>query len=106
MDDLNQPVPPPVTEPPFPIPVDTQGEAVPSSTPPSTPLGTSPPPPPTGEPAQGQEPFLKRFLPLIIGGIILLLLFFLVAKVIWPRFQKAPEPETINLTYWGLWEPE
>ena len=106
MDDLNQPVPPPVTEPPFPIPVDTQGEAVPSSTPPSTPLGTSPPPPPTGEPAQVQEPFLKRFLPLIIGGIILLLLFFLVAKVILPRFQKAPEPETINLTYWGLWEPE
>src|SRR3989304_95679 len=96
--------PTPVTEPPFPIsPVEPLAESAPVAPPP--PPSVAPPPPP-GEPAQIQEPFLKRFLPLIVGGFVLLILVFLVTKVILPRFKKAPVPETINLTYWGLWEPE
>ena len=91
-------------EPPFPIspaetPATAESEDGSTPTPPAA-------PPPAGEPAEVAGSPLKRFLPLIIGAGILLLLFLLVTKLILPRFQKSKEPVVVSLTYWGLWEPE
>ncbi len=95
-------------EPPFPIKVaDTPKdklESSPSSLPPSSSPPPSPPEP--GEPAKMVEPIFKRFLPMIIGFIVLILLIFLITKVILPKFQKPKTPANITLKYWGLWEPE
>lgn len=55
--------------------------------------------------AEGKSPLgtIKKFLPIILGLILVVALVVLVIKVILPRFQKAKE---ITLTYWGLWEPD
>lgn len=84
-------------EPPFPITVEEQK---PSSRPPVI------PPPPVGERTQAKKSGFKRFLPILIGLGIIILLFFLVTKIILPKFQKPKTPEIITLKYWGLWEPE
>ncbi|AKM79818.1 MAG: hypothetical protein UX85_C0001G0024 [Candidatus Beckwithbacteria bacterium GW2011_GWB1_47_15] len=99
------PVPPPPESPPFPIQsAEQQSQPVPPP-----PIDQPPPTPPPGEPAQAPpvaEPFFKRFFPVIIGLIVVILLGLLVTKVILPRFRKAPEPDVVTLDYWGLWEPE
>jgi len=95
--------PPPVSpappEPPFPIA--TPAEAPSESQPP-----TAPPPPTTAVGTQAKKTGLKRFLPILIGLGIIILLFLLVTKIILPKFQKPKIPEIITLKYWGLWEPE
>ncbi len=88
-------------EPPFPIAVEGQKPVV-SPIPPASP----PPPPQAGEPAQVKDSIFKRFLPILIGLGIIILLFLLVTKIILPKFQKQKTPEIITLKYWGLWEPE
>lgn len=72
-------------------------------TPPSPP--SVPPEPPSGEP----EPKMRRLptlplKPLVLGLGILILLgaaIFAIRRFVLPR---TSEPETITLTYWGLWE--
>jgi multiple sugar transport system substrate-binding protein len=46
---------------------------------------------------------LKKFLPIILGLILIVGVGLLFFKVVFPRFQRTKE---ITLTYWGLWEPE
>jgi multiple sugar transport system substrate-binding protein len=47
---------------------------------------------------------LKSKLPLIIIVVLAGLFVLGLVKVVIPRFKKAPPP--IELTYWGLWEPD
>ena len=46
--------------------------------------------------------FKKVLLFLLLLGFVVGI-FFLITKIILPRFQK---PKEVTLTYWGLWEPE
>lgn len=89
-------------------------------TPPEPPFPIAPPIPPAspalppqaglpaeaGGPAQVKDSIFKRFLPILVGLGIIVLLFLLVTKIILPKFQKPKTPEIITLKYWGLWEPE
>lgn len=52
-----------------------------------------------------RESPIKKFLPIIIIGVGLLVLF-LFFKFLFPRFRDLVRPKEITLTYWGLWEPE
>lgn len=114
----------PDSTPPFPIPppppsTNSSGANTPESTDSLTAKGANPPPslepaepplPKAGEPAQVVEPLFKRLMPIIIGLGVVILLFLLVTKLILPRFQSSSkttkQPESISLSYWGLWEPE
>lgn len=85
-------------EPPFPIAVEEQK--------PSNPPVAPPPPAVTEVGTQVRKSNLKRFLPIVIGLGIIILLFLLITKIILPKFQKQKTPDIITLKYWGLWEPE
>lgn len=70
-----------------------------------TPEAPSPPSlpetPPSGEePKSGQ---IKKFFPIALGILFILLAGLVIFKFVLPRSQK---PKEITLTYWGLWEPE
>ena len=89
-------------EPPFPIAVEEQKPV----TPPIPPASPTSPPSTTAVGTQAKKSGFKRLLPILIGLGILLLLFFLITKIILPKFQKPKTPAIITLKYWGLWEPE
>jgi len=46
----------------------------------------------------------KKIIPIVGIAIGILLLFFLITRVILPRVSGSKEPESVTLTYWGLWE--
>ena len=89
-------------EPPFPIAVEEQKPSSPAAPPPPA----NRPEPTTEVGAQAKKSSLKRFLPILAGLGIIILLFLLVTKIILPKIQKQKTPEIITLKYWGLWEPE
>jgi len=89
-------------EPPFPIAVEEQKPSSPAAPPPPA----NRPEPTTEVGAQAKKSGLKRFLPILAGLGIIILLFLLVTKIILPKIQKQKTPEIITLKYWGLWEPE
>ena len=77
-----------------------------ANAPPPPPPAETPPPEP-GEPAKIVDPLFKRLIPVLIGLGVLALLVLLVTKLILPRTKKvAEEPQSVSLSYWGLWEPE
>ena len=90
--DIQSPLPPrPVAEP-SPMPESPRTDIPADDTSVSSPTPPTPP-----------KKSLPRFLPFIIGGLALLLVAFLVFKFLLPGL-KNKNPETVTLTYWGLWE--
>ena len=96
-------------------PAAVPGEAVSAPKPDNPPLYVAPtptaspaPPESTPSPSQsssnvvGSSPF-RNIIPIVIGVGALLLLVVL-GFVLVPKFFK--KTEAVNLTYWGLWEPE
>lgn len=85
-------------EPPFPIAVEPNKS--------SSPPPVVPPQPTTKTSPQVKQSIFKKLMPVLFGLSILLFLFFLVTKIILPKFQKQKPTKIITLKYWGLWEPE
>ena len=48
---------------------------------------------------------LKRFIPLIFGGLVLLLIVIVGALLLLPRNQGANVVKQVSLTWWGVSEP-
>lgn len=74
------------------------------------PLAPEPSPPPSPEEtAVGlvkESPF-KKIVPAFLGILVILLLFFVVKRFLWPLIRGGGGPQVkkqITLTYWGLWE--
>jgi len=74
---------------------------IPKESPSEFPPPTSPPPSPLGEEAKISS--VKKFFPIVLGILFVLLLGLGIFKFVLPKFQK---PKEVTLTYWGLWEPE
>ncbi|OGD61838.1 hypothetical protein A2160_00910 [Candidatus Beckwithbacteria bacterium RBG_13_42_9] len=108
-----EPFQPSVPEPPPVMPPMPEAEGSPSPPPPPLTFSTSS----LATPNDGSG-LLKKILPIvaILGGLVLVAL--LVIKVILPKLQpqetstsgasvgKTTTKAKVNLTYWGLWEPE
>lgn len=67
------------------------------------PLSAKLPTPQTPQPVKGKN-FFKRFLKLILGIGVLIIIGFIVFSIIMPSLDKKPKNEKITLTYWGLFE--
>lgn len=53
-----------------------------------------------------KKPFGKRLLPILAGGVIILV-GFLGFRFLGPKLKDLIfKPKEMTLTYWGLWEPE
>jgi len=114
------PVQPPVSPaapvsspPPMPIQTSPSLQPQPISSPPQMPFSQVSPPgaspsgiPPISQPLEEESGFpFGKILKVLGGLIILIVLFFLVTKLILPRFQNTSSSQA-TLTYWGLWENE
>ena len=74
-----------------------------SSSPGSAPVSPWAPQLPPSAPEPPAPSPLKKFLPLLGGLILVIILGLLIFKVFLPKVQK---PQEVTLNYWGLWETE